>query len=113
MSEAEQKSAGDFEQVVLAALPPVSLVRFCALVGVDRATVWKWRQEGWMVTHSINNNEYVTAAEVSRFNARLQAGEFSRKRLTVPGTMQERLVVAEEGALKRRVRGMAEELGAA
>lgn len=102
-------SGEDMQAMVLAALPPVSLTRFCQRVGVDRATAYRWRKDGWLVTCSIHNNEYITAAELARFNARLAAGEFSRKRETVPGTMQERLVVAEEGALRRRVGELAAE----
>ncbi len=57
------------------------------LVGLSRATGWRYRKDGWIATVNLAGRLYVTQKEVQRFSQRLEAGEFARshgRRFTPP-----------------------------
>jgi len=51
-------------------------------VGVSKATVWRWRKQGWLQTVNIAGRQYLTAEAMRLFNQRAAAGEFSKERKT-------------------------------
>ncbi len=50
------------------------------LTDIDKtpATGWRWRKRGWINTINICGRLYVSRQEISRFEERAAAGEFSR-----------------------------------
>ena len=59
--------------------PPIALDKFLEESGLSAVTVWRYRRVGWLNTLNICGRHYLTRAEISRFNARAAAGEFSRR----------------------------------
>jgi len=58
--------------------PPISLARFAEESGFSPATIWRYRRAGWLRTVNIAGRQYITRAEILRFNKRAAAGEFAR-----------------------------------
>src|SRR4029077_10636402 len=62
-----------------AAIPPMSLHRFCEITGLSKVSAWRLEKRGWLRTHLIANRRYILAEDVVEFNRRLAAGEFAGK----------------------------------
>ena len=58
-------------------VPPMSLHRFCQLIGSSKASAWRYEKRGWLRTHLIANRRYILAADVAEFNRRFAADEFA------------------------------------
>jgi hypothetical protein len=56
-----------------------SLASFTAEVGKTAATIWRWRNLGWLDVVNICGKLYITDEAIERFRARAAAGEFARK----------------------------------
>jgi hypothetical protein len=78
--------AGGSEPVALAkfltslsttSTPPISLGKFLDQTGTSPVTAWRWEKRGWLKTVRIAGRKYITAADLSEFNRRLEAGEFA------------------------------------
>jgi hypothetical protein len=52
-------------------VPPMSLHRFCQIIGLSKASAWRYEKRGWLRTHLIANRRYVLAVDVAEFNRRL------------------------------------------
>lgn len=63
--------------IPLESLPPISMDRFVEQSGLSSVTLWRFRKKGWLRTHQICGRHYLSAAEIARFNARLESGEFA------------------------------------
>ena len=62
----------------------VAYQKFLKEVGVTDVTGWRWRKTGLLEEpKNINGRLYLTSAQIARFHARLEAGEF-RKEHKVP-----------------------------
>ena len=48
------------------------------LVGVSRATGWRYRKDGWITTVNLAGRLYVSQKDIEHFFRRLEAGEFAR-----------------------------------
>jgi hypothetical protein len=57
---------------------PISLAAFTARLGLNPVTIWRWRKKAWIATINIAGRQYITRAEIERFNSRAEAGEFAR-----------------------------------
>jgi hypothetical protein len=64
--------------VLLDAEPPLALDKFMEASGLSAATLWRYRRAGWLTTINIAGRNYVTRAEIARFNRRAAAGEFAK-----------------------------------
>ena len=51
-------------------------------LGKTPATIWRWRQRGWIDVQNICGRLYISRAEIARFEIRVAAGEFSRAHKT-------------------------------
>ena len=61
----------------------VSYQKWLKDVGITDVTAWRWRKSGLLEEpKNINGRLYLTAAQIARFNARLESGEFSRDHKT-------------------------------
>jgi hypothetical protein len=58
-------------------VPPMSLQRFCQIIGLSKASAWRYEKRGWLRTHLIANRRYVLAADVAEFNRRLASDKFA------------------------------------
>jgi hypothetical protein len=58
-------------------IPPMSLQRFCGIMGLSKASAWRYEKRGWLRTHLIANRRYILAADVAEFNRRLASDEFA------------------------------------
>src|SRR6266480_8095611 len=58
-------------------VPPMSLHRFCQIIGLSKASAWRYETRGWLRTHLIANRRYVFAADVAEFDSRLASDEFA------------------------------------
>lgn len=67
-------------EVQLRALPPRPLHVIVEEMGIGASTIRRWEKAGFIRSFDLNGVRYVTAAEMARFNARLEAGEFSQAR---------------------------------
>ena len=47
-------------------------------IGVSRPTGWRWRKNGMITTINISGRNYITQAEIDRFQKRAAAGEFAK-----------------------------------
>lgn len=68
------------EAVMLRALPPRPLHVIVEEMGIGASTIRRWEKAGFIKSFDLNGVRYVTAAEIARFNARLEAGEFTLAR---------------------------------
>jgi len=50
---------------------------FIQNLGISRTTFWRWRKRGWVTSVNIAGRQYISAAEVEKFNQRAQAGQFA------------------------------------
>jgi predicted site-specific integrase-resolvase len=57
----------------------VSLVEWRKGVGVSAATVWRWRNKGFLTVTNICGKNYVTADNAEDFKRRAVAGEFAKE----------------------------------
>jgi predicted site-specific integrase-resolvase len=48
-------------------------------IGKSRATGYRWRDSGKVVTVNVDGKHFITSEEIKRFWARAAAGEFARK----------------------------------
>jgi hypothetical protein len=60
--------------------PPISLARFADESGFSPSTIWRYRRAGWLCTINICGRQYITRAEIERFNRRAATGEFATVR---------------------------------
>jgi len=51
-------------------------------IGKTAATIWRWRQLGWLTTVNINGRVYLNRDEIAKFEERAAAGEFSKTHKT-------------------------------
>ena len=58
--------------------PPTSYAVFLQETGVSPVTGWRWEKKGLLKTINILGRKYISREEIRRFNARAEAGEFSR-----------------------------------
>lgn len=70
-------TSGANEAIPLEAHPPLSLDRFTEQSGLSPVTLWRFRKRGMITTVMIAGRHYITRREIARFNARLEAGEFT------------------------------------
>ena len=59
--------------------PPISVSKFMEQSGLSAATVWRYRQKGWLTTHNISGRQYISRADLGEFNRRMKAGEFAQQ----------------------------------
>jgi hypothetical protein len=57
---------------------PISVDKFCEIIGISRTTIWRWEREGMLRTILIANRRYVPGEVVEEFSRRAAAGEFAR-----------------------------------
>jgi hypothetical protein len=65
--------------------PPSDLVAFdhwLSAIPVTSTTGWRWRKRGWIRTVNISGRIYISRQEISRFEKRAAAGEFSKTHAT-------------------------------
>ena len=56
----------------------IPLTRWGEEIGRTTCTLWRWRNLGWITTLNVAGKLYISRQEIERFEARAQAGEFSR-----------------------------------
>lgn len=59
--------------------PPISVSKFMEQTGLSSATVWRYRQRGWLITSNIAGRLYISRADLGEFNRRMKAGEFAQQ----------------------------------
>jgi hypothetical protein len=64
------------------ASPIILFGQFLNSLGVTPPTGWRWRKLGWLKTLNIAGRVYISRAEISRFQERVAAGEFSKRHVT-------------------------------
>jgi hypothetical protein len=64
------------------ASPIILFDLFLDSLGVTPPTGWRWRKRGWITTLNISGRVYISRAEISRFQERVAAGEFSKRHVT-------------------------------
>ncbi len=65
--------------------PPSDLIaldHWLSAIPVTSTTGWRWRKRGWINTVNICGRLYVSRHEISRFEERAAAGEFSKTHKT-------------------------------
>lgn len=67
----------EISRLRMAMAPPMAMKIFRARVGLTSTTTWRWRKAGILVTHTVGGQEFISAAEIFRFNQRAEAGEFA------------------------------------
>lgn len=66
-----------------ATVPPLQRYdKWLKSLPASSTTGWRWRREGRVKTVNIAGRQYVTAAEIARFIARAEAGEFAAEHVT-------------------------------
>jgi hypothetical protein len=58
--------------------PPMSLDKFIEQTGLSPVTIWRFRKKHFLHTINICGRHYILRSEITRFNARALAGEFSK-----------------------------------
>jgi hypothetical protein len=58
--------------------PPIALSRFSEESGLSPVTIWRYRRAGWIKSLNIAGRQYITRAEIRRFNERAASGEFAK-----------------------------------
>lgn len=66
--------------------PMMSLNKFTEQMGRSKATIWRYRKAGMLVIVNTCGRQYISRAEIARFNARAVAGEFARDVLPIKRT---------------------------
>ena len=57
---------------------PISVDKFCEIIGISRTTVWRCEREGMLRTILIADRRYVPGEVVEDFSQRAANGEFAR-----------------------------------
>jgi hypothetical protein len=73
-------------ELLQALIDPVSnllaLEKWTREIGKTSTTIWRWRKHGWIRTVNICGRVYISREEISRFEKRAAAGEFSKTHVT-------------------------------